>query len=96
MLQAEPGLVHGVRLHQLRALMTVVELVGRAVVIPALGEHENVGTQPDRVWEDGDGSEVDIRVLAGGLACRGTVKVPYREGLRSPFLRFKGLWDGMH
>lgn len=39
LLKTKPGLVLGVSLHQLGALMTVVELVGGAIGIPALGEN---------------------------------------------------------
>lgn len=42
MLEAEPRLVLGVKLHELGALVAVVVLVGGAVGIPAFGEDENV------------------------------------------------------
>lgn len=38
LLQAEPRYGLGMRLHEFRALMAVVVLVGRPVVVPALGQ----------------------------------------------------------
>lgn len=40
--RTEPGLVFRVELHELGALMAVVELIGGSIGIPALGEDENV------------------------------------------------------
>lgn len=76
LLKTEPGLVSSVGLHQLGGLVSVVELVGGAIGHPALGEDQNVVVQAERIREDGDGAQVDIRVVAGSLASRGTVKVP--------------------
>ena len=42
LLETEPRLVLSVELHELSALMAVVELVGRAIRIPALGKDENI------------------------------------------------------
>lgn len=44
MLETEPRLVLGVKLHELGALVAVVVLVGGTVGIPAFGEDENVYT----------------------------------------------------
>jgi hypothetical protein len=55
-------------LHQLGRLVAEVVLVGSAVRVPALGEHEDVLAEARGVRVDGDGLEVDVRVLAGGLA----------------------------
>lgn len=69
LLETKPGLVAGVGLHQLGALMAVVELVGGAVGVPALGEDNDVAAvDPEGVGEDGNGLQVDIAVVAGGLA----------------------------
>lgn len=78
MLQAEPGLLGGVLLHQLGALVTVVELVRCAVGHPALGEDEDVVTTlgAERIRVDSNGLQVDIAVVARGLAGGRTVKVP--------------------
>ena len=122
LLQTEPGLVDGVGLHQLGARVAVVELVRGAVVVPALGEHEDVGLEAERVLrsheeasaavilglaapmrkrnreqgkntyrEDGDGAEVDIRVVARGLVRRGAVEVPDGQVLGGPLLLLEGL-----
>ena len=42
LLETEPRLVLGVKLHELGALVAVVVLVGGAISIPALGEDEDV------------------------------------------------------
>ena len=86
MLEAEPGLVLGMGGHELGALVTIVVLVRCAIVVPALGEDENVGAETDGVGEDGNGLQVHVRVLAGSLAGGGAIKVPYREVGRVPFL----------
>jgi hypothetical protein len=91
LLETKPGLVDGMGLHQLGALVAVVKLVGGAIVVPALGEDNDVWRESDRVGEDGNGPEVHVRVLAGSLARGGAVKVPYRKVLRSPLLLFEGL-----
>ena len=85
----------GVGLHQLGRLVAVVVLVGRAVRVPALGEHEDVLAEADRVRVDGDGLEVDIRVVAGGLARGRAVKVPCGQVLGLVILLGKGLWGVM-
>ena len=92
MLEAEPGLVLGMGGHELGTLVAIVELVGCAIVVPALGEDENVGAETNGVGEDGNGLQVHIRVLAGRLAGGGAIKVPYREVGRVPFfICFEGL-----
>ena len=79
LLETEPGDVVLVGPHELGTLVAVVELVGGAVGVPALGEDEDVVTATERVREDGDGAQVDVGVLAGGLAGGGAVKVPLRK-----------------
>lgn len=74
--QTEPNFFLGVGSHQLAALMSMVELVWGAVVVPALGQNDDVVASSERIWVEGDRLQVDIRVVAGSLACRGTVKVP--------------------
>ncbi len=64
------------RLHQLGRLVAVVVLVRGAIGAPALGEHQNVLAEASRVRVDGYWLEVDVRVVAGGLACRRAVEVP--------------------
>lgn len=72
----------GVLLHQLGGLVSVVELVGGAVGHPALGEDEDVvaALGAERIGVDSDGLQVDVAVVARGLAGGGTVKVPLQSG----------------
>lgn len=91
LLETEPRLVSGVSLHQLGALMSVVVLVGGAIGVPALGKNENVGRSAEWVGEDGNGLQVDIRVVAGSLVGGGTVKVPHRKVLGGVLLLLESL-----
>jgi len=77
--QTKPEVFLGVDLHQAVGLMTVVELVGGSIGIPGLAEDEDVVTLTEGVREDGDGTEVDIGVVTGGLAGGGAVEVPFGE-----------------
>lgn len=77
LLQAEPELLLGVGLHQAGSLVAEVELVGAAVGVPGLAQDEDVVTLAEGIGEDGAGAEVDIGVVTGGLAGRGTVEVPF-------------------
>jgi len=70
--------------------MAVVELVWGSIGVPALGENQDVGGTTQWVREDGNGSEVDIRVVTWGLASRATVEVPLWEVIESEFTAF---WD---
>ena len=76
LLQSEPRLLGGVRLHQLCALMTVVVLVRCAVRHPSLSQDKDVRDTSEGVGEDSDGLQVDIRIATGGLVGRGTIEVP--------------------
>lgn len=60
LLETEPGFPLLVSLHDLRALMTVVVLVGGAITVPAIGENEDVGGSEERVGVDCYGLKVDI------------------------------------
>lgn len=90
LLETEPGLVLGVGLHDLGALVAVVELVGGAIGVPALGEDNDVGAATEGIRVDGARTKVDVRVLAGGLVGGGAVKVPNGEvfGLVAAFNLF--------
>ena len=77
LLETEPEVVFGVRVHQSLGLMTVVELVWASIRIPGLAKNENVVTATERVWVHGDGSHVDVRVVAWRLASRRAVEVPF-------------------
>lgn len=78
LLQAKPRLLGSVLLHQLGALVTVVELVRCAIGHPALGQDEDVvaARGAEGVGVDCDRLQVDITVVARGLAGRGAVEVP--------------------
>lgn len=69
LLQSEPWLSVLVGLHELSTVVPVVELVGNAIRVPALGEDQDVVTSTEGVGEDGDWAKVDVRVLTRGLAC---------------------------
>lgn len=86
LLQTEPRLVVGVGLHHLGALMAEVELVGRAIGAPALGQDDDVGGAAEGIRVDGARAQVDVRVLAGRLVGRGAIEVPDREVLGSVLL----------
>jgi hypothetical protein len=79
-------------LHQAGGIVTVVELVGASIGIPGLAENEDVVTLAEGVGEDGDGAEVDIGVVTGGLASGGTVEVPLGELLNGG----NGLGEGLN
>jgi hypothetical protein len=87
LLKTEPWLVFLVGLHELSSLVAVVELVWGSVGVPALAENEDVWGAADWVMEDGNGSEVDIRVVARCLPSRRTVKVPFWERLEGDATR---------
>jgi hypothetical protein len=48
-----------------------------AVAVPGLAENEDVVALAERVRENSNGPEVDVGVVAGGLAGTGTVEVPF-------------------
>lgn len=77
--QTEPELLLGVGLHQAVGIVAVVELVGGSIRVPGLAEDEDVVTQTEGIGEDGDGAQVDIGVVTGGLTCRRAVEVPFGE-----------------
>lgn len=63
LLKTEPGLVLSVGLHDPVSLVAVVELVGGAIGVPALGKNEDVVTTggAERIGEDSDGFQLRIR-----------------------------------
>ena len=68
LLETEPWLLLCVGVHQSGGLVTVVELVGRPIVIPAFAEYEDIFASTERIWVDSDRAEVDIGVIAWSLA----------------------------
>lgn len=57
--------------------MTVIELVGCPIVIPALAQYEDVVATTEWIWVDSYGAEVDIGVAAFGLTAGRTIEVPF-------------------
>jgi len=72
----------GMSLHELDGLVAVVILVGSAISIPAFSEDKDILAPTERVRKDGDGLQVDIRVVTRSLPSRRAVEVPGREVLR--------------
>ena len=60
LLKAKPWLLLGIGLHEAGAVMTVIELVGGAIVVPTLAENENVIAATERIGIDLNRSEVDV------------------------------------
>lgn len=92
LLEAEPKLLRGVRLHKDVGVAAEVIRVGLAVGAPRLAHDEDVVTETERVRVEGDGAEVDIGIVAGRLARRRAVEVPlwqliHRGGLLGERLR---------
>ena len=76
LLQTEPDFLLGVCSHQLLALVSVVELVWSAVVVPAVGQDNDVVASSERIWVESDWLQVDVRVVAWRLAGGRAVEVP--------------------
>jgi hypothetical protein len=71
LLETEPELVRRMCLHQDSGVVTEVVCVGLAIRAPGLTHDEDVVTaNAEGVRVEGDGVEVNIRVVAGGLAGR--------------------------
>lgn len=93
LLETEPEVLGGVSVHQLVGLVAVVELVGGAIGVPGLAQDQDVLAGAEGVGVDGDRADVDVGVVAGGLAGGRAVKVPlgelvdrgdsFREGLQT-------------
>jgi hypothetical protein len=75
--------VLGVLLEDDGSVVTEVVCVGAAVRHVGLAHDEDVVAQTERVGVVGNGAEVDIGVVAGRLARRRTVKVPFREVVKT-------------
>jgi hypothetical protein len=79
LLKAEPWFMVFVCLHELGSLVTVVELVGSSIGIPAFGQDQDIRGTTKRIRENSDRSEIDIRVVAWSLSGRGPIEVPFWE-----------------
>lgn len=91
LLDTEPGLMGLVLLGKLGGLVSVIELVGSSVILPTFGHDDDVIPTTERVLPELDGSEEDVGVIALGLTCGGTVKVPFFEFGDVFWSRRKGL-----
>jgi hypothetical protein len=72
--------------------VTVVELVGGSIGVPALAKNEDVVAAAEGVGEESDGAEVDVGVSTGSLAGGGTVEVPLGELVNGGGLLGESLW----
>lgn len=79
LLQTEPETVLLVLVHDHGGIVAEVVLVGRAVGHVRLAHDQDVVTQTEGVRVHGDGAKVDIRVVAGSLARRGAVEIPFGQ-----------------
>jgi hypothetical protein len=68
LLEAKPDVVLLVLAKHNGSIVAVVVLVGLSVGVIRLGHDEDVVAQPERVRVEGNGPEVDIGIVAGGLA----------------------------
>jgi len=71
--------------------MAVVELVGASIWVPGLAHDNDVGLQAKWIRVDGDGANVDIRVVTGSLTGRRAIEVPLRKLLWLCYRLFDGL-----
>lgn len=77
LLKTEPRLLVLVGLHELGALVAVVELVRGTIGVPALSQDEKVVATAEWIGEGGNGAEVDIGVLTRSLVGGRSVEVPF-------------------
>jgi hypothetical protein len=90
LLETEPRLVNFVGVHELGTLGAVVELIWSSIWVPTFGQDQNIWSTTEWIWEDGDRSEVNIRVFARSLTGGGSIEIPFWEIFESEFTRF---WD---
>ena len=60
LLETKPWLLLGIGLHEAGAVVSVIEFVGGAIVVPTLTEHEDVIAATEWIGVDFDRSEVDV------------------------------------
>jgi hypothetical protein len=75
--KTKPWLMVFVSVHQAGTLMSVVELVGGTIRVPAFRKDKDVWRTTERIREDGTWAQVDVRVISRRLASRGPIKVPF-------------------
>ena len=59
--------------------MTIVELVGAAVVVPGLAHDQDIIATTERIGKDGNRAKVDIGIIARSLTTRRPIEVPFRK-----------------
>lgn len=79
LLKTEPDVVVLVLVQNNGGIVTVVVLVRLAVGAIGLAHDQNVVAQSEGIRVKGNRPEVDIRVVAGGLAGRRAVEIPFRQ-----------------
>jgi hypothetical protein len=95
LLKTKPWLLSLVGLHKLSTLMAVVELVWCPIGVPALADDQDIRGATEWIWEDSNGSEVDIRVVAWGLAGGAAVEVPLGEILNLELAAFGNFGESL-
>lgn len=77
LLETEPILVLLVGLHHDGGVMAEVVGIRLAVPHPRLAHNKEVGLVTERAWKHGHWTQVDVGIVAGRLAGRGAVEVPF-------------------
>lgn len=93
MFKTEPGLVFLGKIHDLGGMVTVVGLVGSAIVVVALGKDEDVVTATEGVLEDGSRPQVDVGVTTRGLVGGRTIEIPDSQLANVGDFVVDGLYD---
>ena len=83
LLDTEPRLEVLSLLHDLLRVVTIVRPVRGAIVVVALREDEDVVTATERVFEDGSGTEIDVRIVTRSLVGGRTIEIPYPKLLNA-------------
>ena len=66
-------------LHEPSSFVTVIKLVGAAIVVPSFRQDEDVLATTEWIGIHGDRAKVDIGIVAGSLAARRSIEVPFRK-----------------
>ena len=77
LLETKPGFLACIGFHEPSSFVAIVELVGGAIMVPCFTQDQDVLASTERIGVDRYRTEVNIRVVARGLAARGAVEVPF-------------------
>jgi len=91
--KTEPGLGILGKVHDLGSMMTIVGLVGSAVVVVAFGEDDDVVATTEGVLEDGARLQVDVGVATRSLVGGRAVEVPNAQLTDVGDFLVNGLYD---